>query len=67
MSSPTNPTPEKGNYQIMPDHTPQAYAELKAMIADHGLQQALVYDQDGNQPHKHAAAIVHQAATGSGR
>ena len=39
---------EYGKYEIMPAHTPKAYAELKASIADHGLQQALVYDEDGH-------------------
>ena len=48
MSNPTNPTPEKGKYQIMPEHSPEAYAELNALMAEHGLQQALVYDDDGN-------------------
>ena len=39
----------KRKYQIMPDLTPEAYAELKASIAERsGVEKRPIYDEEGN-------------------
>lgn len=44
-----NKAKTKGKYQILPDLTPEARAELKASIAESGrLEQRPVYDEEGN-------------------
>lgn len=35
-------------YQVMPPLTEQEYQELKSSIAEHGVQVAIEYDEDGN-------------------
>ena len=49
MIRPVNPTPTtKGKYQIMPDLTPEAFADLKASIAERGVDIPIIVDDEGN-------------------
>jgi ParB-like chromosome segregation protein Spo0J len=41
-------TPKKGKYQIMPDLTPEAYADLKASVAEGGrVEKQPIVDENG--------------------
>ena len=49
MIRPSQPAPKKAKYRLMPDHTPEAYAELKASIAEGGrVEKRPIYDEEGN-------------------
>ena len=40
---------KKAKYEIMPAHTPEAYVELKASIAERGrVEKRPIYDEEGN-------------------